>query len=114
MSASCSVLCCVLRQTARQHCCLHCFLDINALTGTIQTIAFCLGCLPWQVIFASLAHACKSFIEICNALQLAAGSIAVGQDGSVRSKADVAHVAGALIRSALPMNYHITVNGDRI
>ena len=43
-----------------------------------------------------------------------AGSIAVGRDGSVRSKADVAHVAGALIRSALPMNYHITVNGDRI
>lgn len=42
------------------------------------------------------------------------GSIAVGRDGSVRTKADVAHVAGALIRSALPMNYHITVNGDRI
>ncbi len=44
----------------------------------------------------------------------AAGSIAVGRDGSVRSKADVAHVAGALIRSALPMHYHITVNGGRI
>ncbi len=43
-----------------------------------------------------------------------AGSIAVGKDGSVRSKADVAHVAGALIRSALPMHYHITVNGGRI
>jgi len=43
-----------------------------------------------------------------------AGSIAVGMDGSVRSKADVAHVAGALIRSALPMHYHITVNGGRI
>ncbi|DBB07477.1 TPA: hypothetical protein ACH3X3_008948 [Trebouxia sp. C0006] len=42
------------------------------------------------------------------------GSIAVGMDGSVRSKADVAHVAGALIRSALPMHYHITVNGGRI
>ena len=47
-------------------------------------------------------------------MSASAGSIAVGRDGSVRSKADVAHVAGALIRSALPMHYHITVNGDRI
>lgn len=49
-----------------------------------------------------------------NIILAAAGSIAVGRDGSVRSKADVAHVAGALTRSALPMHFHITVNGGRI
>ena len=42
-----------------------------------------------------------------------AGTLAVG-GGNIRSKADVAHVAGSLIRSALPMHYHITVNGGRI
>ncbi|KAL3147791.1 hypothetical protein ABBQ32_002520 [Trebouxia sp. C0010 RCD-2024] len=41
------------------------------------------------------------------------GTLAVG-GGNIRSNADVAHVAGSLIRSALPMHYHITVNGGRI
>lgn len=44
---------------------------------------------------------------------LSAGTLAVG-GGNIRSNADVAHVAGSLIRSALPMHYHITVNGGRI
>lgn len=44
---------------------------------------------------------------------LSAGVLALG-GGNIRSKADVAHVAGSLIRSALPMHYHITVNGGRI
>lgn len=52
-------------------------------------------------------------IELYLVLCLSAGTLAVG-GGNIRSNADVAHVAGSLIRSALPMHYHITVNGGRI
>lgn len=43
-----------------------------------------------------------------------AGAVVVQRDSHIKSKADVAHVAGALIRATLPMHYHITVNGSRI
>lgn len=57
----------------------------------------------------------KASLTYCNCFvyHLSAGTLAVG-GGNIRSKADVAHVAGSLIRSALPMHFHITVNGGRI
>ena len=35
-------------------------------------------------------------------------------DSSVQTPADVARVTGALIRTTLPMNYYVSVNGERL
>lgn len=63
-----------------------------------------------HVLACLLAKYVHCNLQACN---LHAGTLAIG-GGNIRSKADVAHVAGSLIRSALPMHYHILVNGDRI
>lgn len=47
-------------------------------------------------------------------IDVSQGVLIVQKDSHIKSKADVAHVAGALIRATLPMHYHITVNGTRI
>lgn len=60
-----------------------------------------------------LAQYCGAAEIVSPLVLLSAGVLALG-GGNIRSKADVAHVAGSLIRSALPMHYHITVNGGRI
>jgi hypothetical protein len=42
------------------------------------------------------------------------GTMVPNPDSSVQTPADVARVTGALIRTTLPMNYYVSVNGERL